>query len=118
MVLYCKLDQKVWGVEDYTNEDALGITGTIYSDSALTTAFDLTGYTLSFRLISQGELVFDDDDDISIVTAGSGTWKLNPREGALLFETHGEVIIRLEKSGTEVSAIGINGSSDLHIQLV
>lgn len=118
MVLYCKLDKKVWGLDDFTDVNSLGITGTIYSDEQLQTVFDLTGYTPSFRFISQGVLLYDDDDDISIVTAADGTWRYKPQSGRMIASGNGEVSIRLEKSGTKVSAIGINGSSDLLVLFV
>ena len=118
MVLFNKLDDVVWGREDFTDEDSLGITGTIYSDRELKTPFNLTGYSLTFRLVSQGLISEDDDVNVQIVNAASGTWKYNPPSGRMLSERFGEVIIRLEKSGTQISAIGINGSSDLHIQQV
>lgn len=120
MQLYCKLDTHSWGAEDYTDEDSLSITGTIYSDAALTTVFDLTGYELTFRIISQGKIRYSQDDHtlVTIVTAASGTWRYKPEYGDLLTEMNGEVVIFLEKTGTGISAIGINGSADFHVQLV
>lgn len=118
MVLYVDIDQHVWGQEDFTDENVLALTGTIYDAFNLTTAFDLTGYTLTFRYVSQGRVIYDDDTNIEIVTAGSGTWRFKPDEGSLPIDANGEVVILLEKSGTQISAIGINGSSDLHILTV
>lgn len=118
MVLYNKLDKQVWGLEDFTNDNSLGITGTIYTDETLTTVFDFTGYSLTFRLKSQNGISEDDADNMEPVLATGGTWRYNPPSGRMLSEAFGEVIIRLEKSGNQISAIGINGSSDLHIQLV
>jgi len=119
MPLYLKLDTHTWGTEDFTDESSLALTGTIYSDSALTTAFDLTGYILSFRMVSQGRIVYDDNgDDTSILVAANGTFEHKPDNGKIVFEANGEVNVRLEKSGTQISALGINGSSDLHVILV
>jgi len=119
MVLYVKLDSHEWGVEDFTDEDALSLTGTIYSDRELSTAFDLTGYNLDFRMISQGKITLDDNgEDTEIVTAASGTFRYKPDNGKVVVEANGEVNIRLEKTGTQVSAVGVNGSADLHIKLV
>lgn len=118
MVLYCKLDKQTWGVEDFTDVDSLGITGTIYSDINLTVPFNLTGYSLTFRIISHGRLIEDDNNNISIVSGSAGTWKYNPASGRMMVENNGEVVIRLEKSGTQISAIGINGSSDILVQNV
>lgn len=118
MVLYLKLDQNLYGLDDFTDENALALTGTIYSDRDLNTVFNLTGYTLSFRFISQGIVLYDDENDISIVTAASGTWRYKPQAGRFSDWGDGEVVIRCEKSGTRVSAVGINGSANLHIMLV
>lgn len=118
-MLYLKLDIHNWVIEDYTDETSLGITGTIYSDAELTTPFDLTGYTLTFRLKSQGKMVFDSDKDssVSIVTAASGTFRYLPEFGDLLFETNADASVLLEKSGTGITAVGINSSAEIHIQL-
>jgi hypothetical protein len=119
MVLYNDLDVHQWGLEDFTDENALSITGTIYSDKNLTTAFDLTGYTLTLRIIdNQGHIIEDNSDDIEIVTAGSGTWRFKPQDGRMFTELNGQIVVRLEKSGSQISAIGINGSSDLLVVLV
>lgn len=119
MVLYLQLDDHVWGIADFTDEDALGITGTIYSDRTLNTVFDLTGYTLTFRFRNNaGFLIEDDADNVEIVTAASGTWKYNPPDGRMNFEGSGQVTILLEKSGTQISAISINNSADLRVSQV
>ena len=115
MPLYLDLDIHEWVLEDYTNVDALAITGTVYSDKKLTTAFDLTGYTLSFRMVDDDELIYDDETDAEIVTAASGTWKYLPDSGRLTSIGNGQVSLRIEKSGTQITAIGVNGSADLLI---
>ena len=40
MVYYLKLDQKTWGAGDYVADNSLALTGTIYSDEALTSTVD------------------------------------------------------------------------------
>lgn len=118
-MLYLKLDDHNWIIQDYTDIDALGITGTVYSDAKLTIPFDITGYTLSFRLKSQGKMIFDSDQDssVSIVTAASGTFKYLPEYGDMLIEANAEASLLMEKSGTEITAVGINSSADLHVQI-
>ena len=118
MPLRVKLDVHEWVSLDYTDVDALGITGTIYSDDILETAFDLTGYTLTLRLKSQGRIVFDSDitDRLVIVTAASGTFRFTPANGDLVSEHNGEVSIVLEKTDTQITATGINSSADLYVQ--
>ena len=117
--LYVKLDSHGWVRGDYTDENSLGISGTIYSDAALSTAFNITGYTLVFRITSQGRVIFSSSDDgrVAAITPSSGTFRYKPELGDLLTECNGEVSILLEKTGTEITAIGINGSSNLHIQV-
>ena len=119
MQLYVKLDTHSWVARDFTDEPTLGITGTIYDDAELTNVFDLTGYTLTFRLKSQSRIIFDSDQDssVSIVVAANGTFRYLPEYGDLLNESNGEVSIVLEKTGTAMTAIGINSSADLHVQL-
>lgn len=118
MVLYVKLDQHEWGVTDFTDENTYALTGTIYSDRQLSTPVDLTGWNLTFRMISQSKIIFDNDNDITTVTPASGTWRYLPESGRSALEADGQVYIRLEKSGSQITAIGVNGSADLHVMLV
>ena len=46
MVYYLKLDQKTWGAGDYVADNTLALTGTIYSDEALSSAVNISSYTL------------------------------------------------------------------------
>ena len=50
MVYYLKLDQKTWGAGDYVADNALAITGTIYSDEALSSAVNISSYTLKIKV--------------------------------------------------------------------
>ncbi|UVF62289.1 upper tail fiber [Nitrososphaeria virus YSH_462411] len=77
--LYLKLDSDTWVEGDY--DDTNGITGTIYTDRALSSAKNLTGFTLKFKLFKRWHRVSRIDQDATIVTAGSGTWKWLPVEG-------------------------------------
>ncbi|MFQ5786688.1 MAG: hypothetical protein ACE5H1_01780 [Thermodesulfobacteriota bacterium] len=109
---YQKLDQSQWGKGDFTDITGEAITGTIYTDEKLTSAFDLTGYTL--------ELIFYDPIDRkvvkndlagTIVTAASGTWRFLPSDGDLNFNFVGELLMKLTKSGTELHAWSVSGSA-------
>lgn len=116
MVLYNELDQDKWAQEDYSDVDALGLTGTIYTDKTLTTAFDGTGYTLSFRFKDRnGDIIDENIEDIEWVTAASGTWRMKPTSGRFFGTGSGEFLMRLEKTGTQITAVGINGSADLTV---
>ena len=115
MVLYLKLDQEIWNQGDFTADNTLALTGTIYSDNTFATAFDLTGYTLEIELYDQNRsAIFTDDADI--VTAADGTFRYKPSIGELNIDFIGEVKIKLSKTDTEVTAEGRNGSGKLRIR--
>lgn len=77
--LYLKLDSDTWIYGDF--DDTNGITGTIYTDRALSSAKNLTGFTLTFKLFKRWHRVARIEETAIIVTAGSGTWKWLPTEG-------------------------------------
>jgi len=110
------MDQSQWGKGDFSDVAGEAITGTIYTNETLTTAFDLTGYTL--------ELVFYDEVENkviknglvpTIVIAANGTWTFSPVVGDLDFQFVGSVLVRLTKTGSELHAWGISGSARLQI---
>ena len=114
MVLYNKLDVKTWPESDFTSVTTDGITGTIYTNEALSTAKTLTGYTLKIRFLDiNGDLVKEDDADI--VTAGSGTWRYNPADGDYVAVGIYSIVIELTKSGEHITAIGLNNSNIIRI---
>lgn len=114
--IYNELDDHIWVVEDYTDVNALALTGTIYSDKVLTTAFDGTGYTLTIRFKDyNGDIVYENDEDVEWVTAASGTWRFKPDQGSFIVMSNGEIYIQLEKTGTQKTAFGVNGSADLTV---
>lgn len=69
---YLKLDQKVLFNGDYSSSNKL--TGTIYTDEALTSAKNLIGYTLTVRIFQRDSTEDWFNKTATIVTAGSGTW--------------------------------------------
>jgi len=113
---YNKLDTTQWGKGDFTDVTGEAITGTIFTDETLLTAFDLTNYTL--------ELIFFDEVDNkvikngltpTIVSASNGTWKFQPVAGDLDFQFVGSVLVRLTKTGSDLHAWGISGSARMQI---
>jgi len=113
---YSKLDFSQWGKGDFSDVAGEAITGTIFTDEVLTTAFNLTGYTL--------ELVFYDivTNKVvksglvpTIVVAADGTWTFSPVAGDLDFKFVGDVLVKLTKTGTELHAWGVAGSTRLQI---
>ncbi len=70
--IYLVCDQKVLFNGDYSSSNKL--TGTIYSDSALTTAKSLTGYTIKIRIYKRDSDSDYFDKTANITVAASGTW--------------------------------------------
>jgi len=113
---YNKLDTLQWGKGDFTDVVAEAMTGTIFSDEALTVAFDLTGYTLSLTFYDEVDgKVIKSGLAATIVVAANGTWRLLPNSGDLNFQFVGDVLVRLEKAGSELHAWGVSGSARLQI---
>ena len=70
---FLKLDQSRVYTGDYSSDAFL--TGTIYTDSILSTAKTLTNYTLKVRMHKPGSSGDSFNKTATIVTAASGTWK-------------------------------------------
>jgi hypothetical protein len=111
MVLYLQLDQEVWAKGDYTDVDALALTGTIYSNATMLNAFNLTGYTLKIKGFNQRGEQEISEKTATIVSAVAGTFKYLPAEGDLNLDFVGDLELELEKAGTVISAKGRNGSA-------
>lgn len=118
--LWLVVDQETWKKGDFTDDNANALTGTIYTDADLATVFNMTAYTLSsIKLFNQrNENIFTEDDStkLQIVSAGSGTWRFKPADGDWNIDFIGEVKIIIEKTGTELTAEGVNGSAILRIR--
>jgi len=114
MLLFLFLDQETWYKGDYTDDNTLALTGTIYQDANKNTVFDLTGYTLEIKGFNQrgeGEFTYDAD----IIAPTSGTWRFKPKIGELNTEFIGDVEIEMTKTGSVISAKGRNGSAALWV---
>lgn len=77
--LYLKLDSDTWKEFDF--DDTNGITGTVYTDRVMSSAKNLTGFTLTFKLYRRWHRVSRVEQTATIVVAASGTWKWLPIEG-------------------------------------
>ena len=101
--LYLTLDQKRWFHGDFSDEDYL--TGTIYTDSNRTTAKTLTGYTITIRMHRPNSTSDLFNQTATIVTAGSGTWRVAVTDGTM--PTSGVYYVKAEltKSGTKESTL-------------
>jgi len=117
MVLYLKLDQHQWAAEDFTDSSTYDISGTVYRDSSFSTAeTSLDTFTGSFRLIDEdtGVSHYENNQDLTLVSDGTFTLKIT--EGRAPY-THGgfNVRLKLEKSGSKLTAKGFRGSDYLFI---
>jgi len=116
MVLYLKLDQKVWGQSDYTDSSSFDLSGTVYDENTLATARDISGYTGTFRLLdNRGNLVFSSSTGLTL--NADGTFTMTFAEGSSPYTTGNHVLrLRLESSGNRLTCIGVNGSDYIFIE--
>ena len=70
---YLTLGQKRWNQGDFSSTNKL--TGTIYTTSAKTAAFNLTGYTLKVRIYKRWTTSDLFDKSATIVSGVNGTWE-------------------------------------------
>lgn len=102
--LYLKLDTETWKEFDF--DDTNGITGTIYTDRAFSSAKDLTGFTITLKLYKIWHRVARIQKECTIVVAASGTWKYLPVEGDIPVAGLYEAEIELtDNSGIKKSTI-------------
>ena len=92
-----KLDQKVLYTGDYSDTNKL--TGTIYTDAGLSSAFSLTGYTLKVRIFKRDSTEDWFNKTATIVSAGSGTWSYAIADEELPSAGIYLVAVELSKSG-------------------
>ena len=118
MALYLKMDQHVWAEDDYTDSGTYDLSGAVYRDSTFTTLeSDLENFTGSFRLIDEdGGVVYENDtSDLTLDTSGTFTIKFRQSYAPTVYGSF-RVRLKLEKSGSRLTAIGINGSDQLFIE--
>ena len=119
MPLYLKITSpKIWVAGDYTDSATYDLEMKIYSDPQLTTAVDMTTFTtLTLRFIdpNSGGLYFSTTQDLTSDANGNVYWR--PANGRQIYSFgHLKLRLRCEVSGTEVTAVGINGSDSLFIK--
>ena len=88
---------------DYSSDAFL--TGTIYTDSILSTAKDITNYTLKVRMNKPGSSGDSFNKTATIVTGTSGTWKYLVASGELPPAGLYYVKIELSKAGVLESTL-------------
>ena len=119
MVYYLKLDQKTWGAGDYVADNTLALTGTIYSDEALSSAVNISSYTLKIKVYPRERPDwYQLSEDADIVSGSDGTWRYKPTINKLDNAGVYRVVIQLSKTDERLSAIGIKGSDELLVRNV
>lgn len=102
---YLKLDQSVWAYNDFTDSNTYALTGTIYTDSNLSSAATITGLTLTIKLTNVYDGTTSHSDTADIVTGASGTWRYKPSTGEMPNRGVYTVVIELTTSGTQSTTI-------------
>lgn len=118
MVLYVKMDQHTWVEGDYTDGATYDLSGAIYRDSTLTTLeSDLENFTGIFKLIDdEGVTHYENNTaDLVLDTSGTFTVRFNQNRAPSTYGSF-KVRILLEKSGSRLTAVGVNGSDVLFIE--
>ena len=102
---YLVVNEKVLFNSDYSSDSGLKLTGTIFSERSLTTAFNLTGYTLTLRIYKNGSDSDQFNQACTITTAASGTWYLQIASNTLPVAGVYYAKMELSKSGTVISTL-------------
>ena len=79
--LYLKMDQLKWFRDDFSSDDKM--TGTIYTNLNLTTAKNLTGYTVVIRLYTGNRWGDHFGITAEIVVEADGTWSYAVQQGKM-----------------------------------
>jgi hypothetical protein len=103
--IYLTLDQTVLFNKNYSDVSGFKVTGTIYSDVSKTSAFNITGYTLTLRLFKEGGSTDYFDQACTATVAASGTWYISVTENTLPPKGFYLAVMELSKSGTVVSSL-------------
>ncbi|MGI0021809.1 MAG: BppU family phage baseplate upper protein [Nitrososphaeraceae archaeon] len=105
LAAYLKIDQKTLFRNDFSSSSSYRFSGTIYTDRPQTTAFNLTGYTLTIRFFKEWYSSDFFDKAATINVAASGTWYYNVASGDL--PTPGIYMCKVEltKSGEQISTL-------------
>jgi len=117
MVLYLKMDQQTWSQLDYTNSTTYDLSGTVYRDNTFATAETaLDTFTGTFRLINQdGGTVFSTTTNLTLNSDGTFTMEFDPGSTPHISGGY-RVRLRLEKSGSRLTVVGVNGSDELFLE--
>ncbi len=116
-MFYLKLDQKSWAAGDYVTTAGYALSGTVYSDEALTSVMDLSSYTLKIKIYPKERpdwYILTDDADI--VSGSGGTWRYKPTINKIDIWGIYRVVIQCSKADERISAVGVKGSDELLVR--
>ena len=102
---YLVVNEKTIFNSDYSSDSGLQLTGTVFSERSLTTAFNLTGYTLTLRIYRNGSDSDQFNQTCTITVAASGTWYLQITSNTLPISGVYLAKMELSKSGTVISTL-------------
>tara|TARA_B100001146_G_C15954056_1_gene336874 strand:+ start:279 stop:635 length:357 start_codon:yes stop_codon:yes gene_type:complete len=115
MVLFLKMDQNNWAKGDFTDSATFDLSGTVYDDSSFTTVRNISGFTGTFRIIDQeGGTIFSSDDIVTLNSDGTFFIKFLESQTPTISGIF-KIRLRLEVSGSRLTAVGINGSDDIYL---
>jgi hypothetical protein len=115
MVLFLKMDQNNWAKGDFTNSATFDLSGTVYDENTFTTVRDISGFTGTFRIIDQeGGTIFSSDDIVTLNSDGTFLVKFLESQRPMIAGIF-KIRLRLEQSGSRLTAVGINGSDDIYL---
>ena len=115
MVLFLKMDQHSWAKGDFTDSNTYDLSGTVYDDNTFTTTRDISGFTGTFRIIDQeGGTIFSSDDILTLNSDGTFLVKFLESQRPMIAGIF-KIRLRLEVSGSRLTAVGVNGSDDIFL---
>jgi len=100
---YLVLDQDQWFREDFSDTNLL--TGTIYTNKALTVKANLTSYTLTIRMMRYQRWGDHFNKDATIVSATAGTWSYAVAVGEIPPPGIYNVKLELTRTGRKESTL-------------
>lgn len=116
MTVYLKLTTKYWVDGDYTGTAANGISGTLYSDEAMSTVKDWSAYTVKgIRFLDHG-VEYDSDETSALTINANGTFTYAPPSGKLNTVGLYDVQIYVESDTEQLSTVSLEGFGRLLVQ--
>lgn len=101
--IYLRLNQSQWYRGDFSTENKL--TGTIYVDKNRTITKDLTGYTITIRMMKTRTIGDRFNKQATIVSASGGTFSYAVQSGEMPIFGMYEVAVEISKTGVKETTL-------------